>query len=154
MTGADSRMGVEVRILRAHEAAALQDVADVFDHPINAEAAQRFLASPNHHLAVAIDAGRVVGFVSAVHYEHPDKPRPELWINEVGVAESHRRRGLAKALLARMLEHARELGCREAWVLTERDNEAALSLYAAAGAEAPTEAMMFTFRLDDGARGD
>jgi hypothetical protein len=28
----------------------------------------------------------VVGFASAVHYVHPDKA-PELWINEVGVAE-------------------------------------------------------------------
>jgi len=27
-------------------------------------------------LAVAVEDGRVVGFVSAVHYVHPDKPRP------------------------------------------------------------------------------
>ena len=37
--------------------------------------------------------------LSAVHYVHPDKLRPELWINEVGVAASHRRRGLGTRLL-------------------------------------------------------
>lgn len=147
-------MSIEVRMLARDEHDLLQHVADVFDHPIDAAAVRRFFASPNHHLAAAIDAGRVVGFVSAVCYEHPDKPRPELWINEVGVAESHRRRGLARQLLQCMLARARALGCSEAWVATERDNEAAMALYAAAGAAPPSEAIMFTFRLDESAGGD
>ena len=31
-----------------------------------------------------MDEEQIVGFASAVHYVHPDKP-PELWINEMGV---------------------------------------------------------------------
>ena len=58
-----------------------------------------------------------MGFASGVDYIHPDKPR-EFWINEVGVAPSHRDRGLGKAVLRTLLDHARALGCREAWVLT------------------------------------
>ena len=55
-----------------------------------------FLADSRHHLAVAVDEGRVVGMASAVHYVHPDKP-PELWINEVGVAPTHRGLGIGRA---------------------------------------------------------
>ena len=74
--------------------------------------------------------GSIVGFVSAVHYVHPDKPQPELWINEVGVADGYRGQGIGGALMRATLDVGRRLGCAEAWVLTERSNEAAMRLYA------------------------
>jgi ribosomal protein S18 acetylase RimI-like enzyme len=144
-------MPVDVRLLERGDAPVLDRVApDVFDDPIDALAAARFLNDPRHHLAVAIDADLVVGFASAVLYEHPDKPRPELWINEVGVAPTHHRHGVGRRLMDALLEAARRAGCHEAWVLTDRSNEAALRLYAAAGGhETPGDHVMFTFPLDD-----
>lgn len=149
--GVKHAVTLDIRILRAGDEAALDRVAlDVFDDPIVPAAARAFLADPRHHLAVAIDDGVVVGFVSAVHYLHPDKPSPELWINEVSVAESHRGRGLAKRILGALLEAGRALGCSEAWVLTERDNTPAMRLYASmGGVEAPKDAVMFSFFLKD-----
>jgi aminoglycoside 6'-N-acetyltransferase I len=146
-------MGIEIKVLGPQDAGILADVApDVFDDPIDVERADEFLADPRHHLVVAVEDSRVVGFVSAVHYLHPDKPRPELWINEVGVAATHRRRGLGTRLLRSLFAAARGLGCAEAWVLTDRANTAAMRLYPAAGStEAPTDHVMFTFRLDAGA---
>jgi hypothetical protein len=89
--------------------------------------------------------------VTAVHYVHPDKPHPELWINEIGVAATRRGRGLGTRLLRAVFAEARGLGCAEAWVLTDRANTAAMRLYAAAGStEAPTDHVMFTFKLDNG----
>jgi ribosomal protein S18 acetylase RimI-like enzyme len=82
-------------------------------------------------------------------YVHPDKPRPELWINEVGVASSHHRQGLARQLMELILDFGRENGCGEAWVLTDRENVAAMRLYQSAGGEtAPDDQVMFTFYLD------
>jgi len=144
-------MSTEIKILREDDAAVLADVAPgVFDDPIDPAGMMEFLRDPRHHLAVAIDNGAVVGFVSAVHYVHPDKSRAEMWINEVGVAPAYRRRGLARGLLEAVLEVARALGCIEAWVLTARSNTAGMRLYAAAGGEENAEdAVMFTFRLDE-----
>src|SRR5699024_8565482 len=100
-------------------------------------------------LAVALDAGTVVGITSAVHYVHPDKPA-ELWVNEVGVAPTHRRRGVGRQLLEAMLTHARALGCREAWGLTDVGSRAARRLYAAAGGrEAAAGPVMVSFTLED-----
>ncbi len=143
-------MSIEIRLLGPGDTAVLDRVADdVFDNPLNAAATRAFLDDPRHHLAVAIDDGRVVGFVSAVHYVHPDKPRPELWINEVSVAETHRERGLGKGMMRAVLAAGQALGCSEAWVLTERDNMPAMRLYASlGGAPDPGDTVMFNYRLD------
>lgn len=146
-------MAIIVKVLDANDADVLGHVAPgVFDDPIQVARAKEFLADERHHLAVALDDGLVVGFVSAVHYVHPDKALPELWINEVSVASTHRRRGLGRRLLHAVFEVARRIGCTEAWVLTDRANTAAMRLYSAAGStEAPTDHVMFTFRLGGGA---
>lgn len=143
-------MPIEIKLLNSGDADVLANVAPgTFDNPIDAQATQEFLNDVRHHLTVAMDDGVVVGFVSAVHYVHPDKRCPELWVNEVQVAPTHRRRGLATALLDRMLQLARDLGCTEAWVLTDRENEPAHRLYAALGGEAaPDGGVMFTFSLE------
>jgi aminoglycoside 6'-N-acetyltransferase I len=83
---------------------------------------------------------------SAVHYVHPDKPR-QLWINEVGVIESHRNQGIGKMLVRALLHLACELNCSEAWVLTDRENQIAQRLYSTCGGE-PREQVMFTFKLE------
>jgi ribosomal protein S18 acetylase RimI-like enzyme len=141
---------IEIRVLQTGDESVLANVSpDAFDDPIDVNATREFLADPRHHVAVAIDDGLVVGFVSAVLYVHPDKPRPELWINEVGVAPTHHRRGIARELLDALLDVARAADCVEAWVLTDRSNEAAMGLYASAGGQvAQTDQVMFTFFLD------
>ena len=146
-------MPVTIRVLGPADAPVLQHVAaEVFDYPVDARWSAEFFADPRHHLAVAIDdeSGQVVGMASGVHYVHPDKP-PELWVNEVGVAPTHQRRGVGRQTLAALLAHGRALGCREAWVLTSYDNTAARRMYAAVGGVEEREpALMITFALADG----
>lgn len=143
-------MDIEIRILTPNDDDIFDNVAaEVFDHQPKPKLVREFLADPRHHIAVALDGGVVVGFASAVHYVHPDKPA-ELWINEVGIAPTHRRRGLGKAVLDAMFEIGRAHGCKTAWVLTERSNPAAMALYAAAGGKTmPPETTGFEFRLDE-----
>jgi len=139
---------IETRMLRAGDHEFLQNVApDVFDNAIDDHLASEFLADDRHHIAVAIDNGQVIGFASGVHYVHPDKPA-EMWINEVGVAPGYQGRGVGKAIMKTMLDHARYLGCVNAWVLTERSNRAAMALYASAGGrESAPDEVMLTFEL-------
>lgn len=141
---------IEIKILNHNDINLLKNVdRDVFDNAIDLQRAAEFIADPRHHLAVAIDDDLAIGFVSAVHYVHPDKPHPELWINEIGVATTHQRQGVGKQLMNAILAVGRELGCETAWVLTERENIAAMSLYAAIGnPEPPSNCVMFSFHLD------
>lgn len=126
-------MTIEIKVLRRGDETILTNVASgVFDNPINPELTAEFLADRRHHIVVAIDDGLVVGFASAVDYIHPDK-RPELWVNEVALAPTHRRRGLGKGLLKALFEVGRALNCTQAWVLTGRSSLAATALYLSAG---------------------
>lgn len=144
-------MNFELRLLGPDDAPVLARVAPgVFDHPVHGGQTAVFLRDPRHHLVVALDGPLVVGFVSAVHYVHPDKPA-ELWINEVSVAPTHQRLGIGTALLQRLLQHGRELGCVQAWVLTDPANAAARGLYRAAGGREPAvPTVMVEFPLDGG----
>jgi GNAT superfamily N-acetyltransferase len=138
---------MEFRLADPRDAGTLLAAADdVFDHPVDAALAAEFLADPRHHLAIAIDDGRIVGMASGVHYIHPDKA-PELWVNEVGVAASYRGRGIGRRVLGALLDHGRALGCREAWLLTDDANAAARRMYAAAGGRESTPQIMITFDL-------
>lgn len=139
---------MDIRLLESGDSGILAGVADgVFDEPVDPALAAEFLADPRHHIVVALDDGVVVGMATGVDYVHPDKP-PELWVNEVGVADSHRERGIGRQLLEALLEHGRSLGCAEAWVLAEPDNVAAERLYHRAGGSASQPVVMMSFRLE------
>ena len=134
-------MAIEIKVLAGGDEEILLNVApEVFDHPVNLEWTKEFLGDPRHHIVVVIDDGVVVGFASGVHYLHPDKP-PQLWINEVGLAPTHRRRGLGKAVLQALLEVGRANKCVNVWVLTDDGNPAAMALYASVGGKLGSKEM-------------
>jgi len=139
----------EIKLLGPADFDILNHVAsDVFDDSIVVSSAQQFLNDTRHRLVVALAEDLVVGFVSAVIYLHPDKSAPELWINEIGVSPTYQRQGIGKLLLQFMLDHARQSGCREGWVLTERTNIAAMAMYRSVGGEEESpDPTMFTFPL-------
>ncbi len=141
-------VALEIKLLQHGDEAVLANVAaGVFDCDLNEQLTEEFLGDARHHLVVAIENSLVVGFASAVHYIHPDK-RPELWINEVGVAPTHQARGIGKALLRALFDAGRATGCGEAWVLTDRQNASAMRLYTSlGGSEAPGDQVMLTFSL-------
>lgn len=147
-------MAIEIRVLQSNDESVLMNVApNVFDNPVDPDLAKEFLDDRRHHIAVAIDGGLVVAFASGIHYVHPDK-KPELWINEVAVAPTHRRRGLGKAVLKALLDVGRLHQCAVAWVLTDRNNPAAMALYSSLGGtegaddKSPSDAMLgYSFNL-------
>ncbi len=143
-------MNIQIRKLTLADEKLLNQVAEgVFDDPIQPASARMFLSDPRHHLVVAVEDQTVVGFATAVHYEHPDKRYPEMWVNEVGVAPTHRGHGLARRIITLLFEVAAQLGCREAWVLTDEENAPAMGLYASLGGlKAPNTQIMYSFILD------
>lgn len=135
-----------IKILTQNDISLLQNAAnDLFDQSIDEKLASEFLNDPRHHIVVAIFNEQIVGFASALHYIHPDKPA-ELWINEVGVAEEHQNKGIAKAIMKQLFQLGKNLGCASAWVLTESDNLPANRLYQSIGGE-KSEATLYEFQI-------
>lgn len=102
---------------------------DVFAHAVDRATLAHYLATPGHHLIVAIVNGEIVGQVAAVVHHHPDLRPTELYIDEMAVTPALQRHGIAASLLEAAFTLGRELGCAEAWVGTEPDNLPAQALY-------------------------
>jgi ribosomal protein S18 acetylase RimI-like enzyme len=118
----------------------------LFDHAAKPEWAQRFLDSPGHHLLLAYVDGQAAGFVSGVELTHPDKGT-EMFLYELAVDEGFRNRGIGRELVKALRELARQQGCYGMWVLTDRDNPAALRTYRAGGAARDSDHVMLEFSL-------
>ena len=131
------------------DAAAVMAAGDLFDHAPRADATARFLAAPGHHLLIAYDGTTPIGFVSGVETIHPDKGA-EMFLYELGVAEPHRRRGVGRALVGRLVEISRALGCYGMWVATDDANAAALATYEGTGARRDANpALILTWSFDE-----
>lgn len=127
-------MSMSITTLGVGDAERVLAAADLFDEPPRLEWTLAFLARDGHHLLIADVDGLDVGFISGIETLHPDKGA-EMLIYELGVADDYRRRGIARALVDRLGEIARQRGCHGMWVVVDPDNDAALQTYRSARAD-------------------
>ncbi len=122
-------MSFSLKRLRPGDEALFAYIADdVFDEAIDAGRLAAYLRSPGHMMVAALQDGLIVGQCAGVVHRHPDKAT-ELYVDEVGSASTHRRQGVARAMLEELFAWGRELGCEEAWLGTEHDNTVAKAFY-------------------------
>lgn len=81
-----------MHIERVTRTSAVVEAQDLFDGPARVDAAEHFLASPDHHLLIAYEDRRPVGFVSGVEVTHPDKGT-EMFLYELAVDDAWQGRG-------------------------------------------------------------
>jgi len=140
-------MAIVLRRMDATNAASLANVApDVFDDPVDAERLANYVRAPGHMMLLAFDGDLVVGQCAAVLHRHPDKAT-ELYVDELGTASTHRRQGIGRDLLKAMFDWGREVGCEEAWLGTELDNDAANALYRGQRPVEDEAIQFYVFRL-------
>lgn len=110
------------------ENAHLLEGADVFDNAVDAEQLLAFVAGDAYELVFVMVGAKVVGMASGCVLLHPDK-QPAFFINEVGVNENMRMRGIGTALTQKLMALAQAKGCADIWLATEVDNVEARALY-------------------------
>jgi GNAT superfamily N-acetyltransferase len=137
---------IAIRLLAPGDEDVVRELA-AYDGPGDPEA---LLADPRTLMLVAFDGDRPVGLVLAHDLPRRHGDRAKLFVYEVDVVESHQRRGIAPALLARLAELARERGIRVGFVLTDPGNGPANALYRSAGGatEAVTVQWQFSYADD------
>ncbi len=141
----DEQPEFAIRLLAPGDEGVVRELATA-DGPGDPEA---LLADPRTLLLVAFDRKRPVGFVLAHELPRRHGDLAKLFVYEVDVEETQRRRGIASALLARLAELARERGIRTGFVLTEPDNGPANALYRSAGGATETVTVEWTFSYAD-----
>ena len=78
---------------------------------------------------VAIDHGTVIGGLVAYVLDKLEQERSEIYIYDLAVADAHRRRGVATALIAEVQRLAAETGGWVVYVQADHGDDPAIALY-------------------------
>src|SRR6266852_3464130 len=96
---------IDIRRLGVDDLALVFAAQHLFDGPAEEAATRRFLDSPDHHLLLALEGERPVGFVSGVEVTHADKGT-EMFLYELAVDEPFRRGGIGRRLVTALADLA------------------------------------------------
>jgi len=124
--------------------------SDIFDEPVDPKQLTDFVNHAGHELVFAMAGSKPIGMASSVIMLHPDK-QPLLSINEVGVNDDMRLKGIGTKLSNMLFEIGREMGCKGIWLATEIDNDEARALYKKLAARETKDIVVYDW---DGAMDD
>ena len=87
------------------------------------------LAKEHFSALVAVAGEQVIGGLVAYELDKFEKMRREVYIYDLAVAEAHRRRGIATALIELMREIAGTRGAWVAYIQADHGDDPAIALY-------------------------
>jgi aminoglycoside 3-N-acetyltransferase I len=123
-----------MRRLNAVFAAAFADAPTYLGAPPDDAYFARVLAKPDMVALVALEGASVVGGLVAYALEKLEQARCELYVYDLAVEESHRRQGVATALIERLLAIGAAMGASAIFVQADYGDEPAIALYTKLGA--------------------
>ncbi|WP_370203512.1 AAC(3)-I family aminoglycoside N-acetyltransferase [Alloalcanivorax venustensis] len=98
------------------------------------EAYWRSLLGGDSFIALAgLEDDRVVGGLAAYELKKFEQRRSEIYIYDLAVAETHRRRGIASALIEALKKIGRERGAWVIFVQADHGDDPAIALYTGLG---------------------
>ena len=112
----------------------------------NADYLRRLLASDTFIALAALKDDTVVGGLAAYELRKFEQERSEVYIYDLAVAEAHRRRGVATALIARLQAIAADRGAWVIFVQADYGDDPAIALYDKLGAR--EEVLHFDIPVD------
>lgn len=94
---------------------------------------ERLLDSDDFVALVALEAGRVVGGLTAYVLHKFEQERSEVYIYDLAVDGAHRRRGIATALIEGVKPIARDSGAHVIVIQADQGDEPPIALYSKLG---------------------
>ena len=123
-----------IRGLNALFGVAFEDAETYGAEPPDDAYLARLLAKDHVTVLVALAEGEVVGGLVAYELEKLERARSEIYIYDLAVAEAHRRRGVATALIRRLQAIAADRGAWVIFVQADYGDDPAIALYEKLGA--------------------
>lgn len=136
---------VAVRKLEPSEVPALRGMLDMFGVAFEDRATYSarqpddtylasLLASPGFIAVAAVEDGTVVGGLAGYVLPKFEQQRAEFYIYDLAVAASHRRQGVATALIRELKQQAVRRGIHVLFVQADHGDDPAIALYTKLGA--------------------
>jgi len=126
----------DVDLLRALNhlfAEAFEDPESYASAPPDSAYLRTLLADDTFIAVVAMDEGAVVGGLAAYELRKFEQRRSEIYIYDLAVAETHRRQGIATALIEALREEAARRGAWVIYVQADHGDDPAIELYTKMG---------------------
>ena len=101
--------------------------------PPGAAYRDELLADPGFVALLAVSNDEAVGALAAYELRKFERERSEIYLYDLAVAETHRRQGIATAMIERLKEIARARGAYVVFVQADYGDDAAIALYAKLG---------------------
>lgn len=122
------------RALQRVYAEAFEDPASYLSKPPSDAYVLRWLASDAKFALVAkSEDGAVVAGLTAYVLDKPEQERSEIYIYDLAVLETHRRRGIATALIRELQAIGKSLGAWVIFVQADYGDDPAIALYESLG---------------------
>lgn len=112
---------------------AFRDVATYSDHQPSTAYLERLLGSETFIALAAFEDDAVVGGIAAYVLPKFEQERTEIYIYDLAVSESHRRKGIAEAMLKEMQKIGALRGAYVVFVQADHGDEPAIALYTKVG---------------------
>ena len=140
-------MELKVRTLEPKDAPLAADVVKLFaGADVSLEYMEIFLSNRSNYLIVAELNGHLAGFLLAYALQRLKQVSYKMFIYEIEVLETQRRRGVGSALIAFVREIVRTERMISAFVLTSYSNEVAVEFYKSTGGKVTNgDDLMFVF---------
>jgi aminoglycoside 3-N-acetyltransferase I len=124
-------------------------VDDGVENPTSAsdDYIKKLLSSDDFHVVAAMEDESLVGGLTAYELTKYKREAKEMFLYEIGVEETHRRKGIGRGLIECLKKICAEKEIPVIFVATEMDNESAKYLYQATGGQFEATAI-YTFQLD------
>ncbi len=110
-----------------------EDAESYLSSPPGADHVAALLANPHFIALVAEGEGAIVGALAGYILPKFEQARSEIYIYDLAVAEAHRRRGIATALIDALRPIARESGAWVIYVQADHVDPPAIALYTKLG---------------------
>ena len=137
-------MHLNIHVLRADDVGLLESLLDTFGEVFDdvdgycrkrpdAEYLRNLLARENFIAIVAMESARVVGGLAAYELRKFEQERSEIYIYDLAVSATHRRRGIATALIEELKKVAADRKAYVIFVQADLGDAPAISLYTKMG---------------------
>jgi ribosomal protein S18 acetylase RimI-like enzyme len=146
-------MNFEIKKLSINESALARQLVEMFGFEDEAgnrqfsseEYLRKLLKRDDFHVIIALENGELIGGLTAYEMQMFKSETAEMFLYEIEVAESHRQKGIGKALVESLKQICVEKSIAIMFVGTEKDNFPARKLYTSTGGDADEDSVWFNY---------
>ena len=119
---------MECKLLKKDEIKLMEEVLIDDDMVFNEEFVEKFIENDNTYGFIVKDIDKIIGFAYGYRLIRPDG-KAMFFLYSIGILPKYQNQGYGTKLMEYIINYAKEIGCYELFVMTDKGNTRACHLY-------------------------